>query len=769
MSRLSLNKILLLAITLLIAACSGTRHLPPGEKLYGGAKIKLVSSENIRNNKKQFINATVNAALRPRPNKRFLGMRLKLCFFMAAGESPKNKFTRWLKKQGEAPVLIKDISPNATAKIIDAALFNIGIFNSSTSYNTIKKKHTVQIIYSSIIHKPYTIDSISYNLRDSSIRDLIVAENKLSIIQTGSDYNLNQLKDERSRLDAILKNNGYFYFNPDYLLFNADTAGVGYSVHLTLSIKDSIPVNALIVYRIRNVFIDQAYSLNVTIKDSSIRTNTFQNIIFLGSEDEMLIRPKVIAQSVYLKQFEIYTRNNHNTTLNRIMSMGTYKFVQIKFSESDTLSRGFLDVTILMTPMPKHTFRAGIDLVSKSNNNLGPRINLSYLNRNAFKGAELLTVNLAGSFEAQIGGGSKNAFSYSINPQLELYFPRFIVPFKIKTRGMFIPKTRISLSFNYLKKVNYFDMRTFQFIYGFKWKQDRFSEHELNPVNVSITTIANKSADFTALLESNPFLKKSYEEQFISGGSYTFTFNEQILQDKRMQFYFQLSTEVAGNSFSLIKLIAGKKPSAEMPLKVVGAVYSQYAKLCVDGRGYYNLKNKDKLALRVFAGVAAPYWNATTLPYTKQFFSGGPNSIRAFHINSLGPGTYHQLNDNAGFLQLGGDIKIELNAEYRFTIYKFFKGAVFADAGNIWQLKSNPAMLGNPLSWSGLYKELAVGAGIGVRLDVSFFILRFDFATPLRKPWLENNHRWVFDQMMLGNSSWRKENLVLNVAIGYPF
>jgi outer membrane protein insertion porin family len=451
------------------------------------------------------------------------------------------------------------------------------------------------------------------------------------------------------------------------------------------------------------------------------------------------------------------------------MSMGTFKFVQVKLTDSDTLVSGFLDVTILMTPMPRHTFRTEIDLISKSNNNLGPRLNLSYLNRNTFKGAELLTINMAGSFEAQLGGAAKNSFSYSLNPHVELSFPRFLVPFKVSAKSMYIPKTRLLLSFNYLKKVNYFDMRTLQFIYGFKWKQDRVSEHELNPVSISYTSISNKSAEFTALLEGNPFLKKSYEEQFISGGSYSYTFNEQLLQEKTMQYYFQITTEVAGNSFSLVNLIAGKKPTAEHPLKVAGSIYSQYAKLCVDGRGYYNFRNKNKIALRVFAGVATPYWNSTTLPYTKQFFSGGPNSIRAFHINSVGPGIVHQEASNTGFLQLGGDVKIELNAEYRFTIYRFIKGAVFADAGNIWLLKSNPANTGNPISFTGLYKELAVGVGIGVRIDVSFFIVRFDLATPLRKPWMEENHRWVMDQMMLGNAAWRRENLILNVAIGYPF
>ena len=453
------------------------------------------------------------------------------------------------------------------------------------------------------------------------------------------------------------------------------------------------------------------------------------------------------------------------------MSMGNFKFVQIKFSDSDTTAPGYLDVNILMTTMPNHTFRAELDMVSKSNNFTGPRLNLSFLNRNTFSGAELLNLNMAGSFEAQLSGSNKNLFSYNLNPQVELTFPRFIVPFKIKrTNSIYIPKTRLSLSYNYLKRVDYFDMRTSQFIYGFKWKENIKKEHELNPINVSYTSLGNQSAAFTDLLASNPFLKKSYEEQFIAGGNYSFTYNEQVVPVKKMQYFLLATAETAGNVFSLAKLIGGEKPSSENPSKVVGSIYSQYAKLSIDARGYFNFSDKNKMAMRVFAGVAKPFGNSSILPYTKQFFSGGPNSLRAFQINSVGPGTNYQNSDNRGFLQLGGDIKLEMNGEYRFNIYRFFKGALFVDAGNVWLQKSNPANTGSPFLFSTFMNEIAVGTGVGLRIDVSFFILRFDLAMPLRKiPKPGDNFRWVTDQINFANSSWRSENLILNIAIGYPF
>ena len=752
---------------LLLAACSGTKYLPKSEKLYTGAIIKLETTDKIH---KHYIKTIAKTAVRPEPNKSYLGIRPKLWLYMATGEDPKTKFGKWLKNRGEAPVLISSVQPGITTAFIDAKLFNIGIFKSYSEFRIVEKNHTSKVIYTSHIHKPYTVKDLIYSVSDDSLSNIILTEKEKSLIKPGEDYNLDILKNERIRIDALLKNNGYFYFNPDYLLFKVDTSAVDRTISLKLTLKDSIPKNALVVYRINNVFIDQNYSLNEEVTAVTKDTLRYQNYVFLGKESEMNIRPTVILRSVYLKKNEIYSRQNHNITLNRLMSMGNFKFVQIKFSDSDTTAAGFLDVTILMTTMPDHSFRAELDIVSKSNNFTGPEMNLSILNRNTFKGAELLNLNMAGSFEAQFSGINKNLFSYSWNPQIELTFPRFIVPFNIKrTSNLYIPKTSLLLSYSYMKRVDYFDMRTFQFIYGFKWKENIRKEHELNPLNVSYTSISNQSAAFTELLDSNPFLKKSYEELFIAGGNYSFTYNEQTEKQKKIQFFLLATAETAGNVFSLAKLIGGDKPSSENPSKVIGSIYSQYVKFSIDARDYYNFTDKNKLAMRVFAGVGKPFGNSSVLPYTKQFFSGGPNSLRGFQINSVGPGTFYQNVDNRGFLQLGGEIKLETNVEYRFDIYRFIKGALFADAGNVWLLKSNPENTGSPFLFSRFMNEVAVGAGAGVRIDVSFFILRFDLAMPLRKPWLEENHRWVTNQINFANSSWRRENLVLNVAIGYPF
>lgn len=682
---------------------------------------------------------------------------------MSAGENPKGKIRQWMKNKGEAPVLLSDVKPSVTAAIIDAKLFNLGIFNSKTTYEIKEKEHTAKIIYTSHIHQPYQIKDYQIEIADSTLNRIIQSEKKDAVIKEGDVYRLENLQNERNRIDATLKDSGYFYFNPDYLIFEADTTNE--EMTLRLGLKTETPANALSTQRIGRITIDQHYSLdNVQISQD---TTVVGEVVFMSNKNKPVIRPEVILRAVYLKKDELYNRRDHNITLNRLMSMGNFKFVQIKFTDND--STGLLDVAILLTPLPINTFRAEMELVTKSNNYTGPRMNVSLLNRNTFGGSEQLKLNMAGSFEAQLNAINKGLFSYTFNPQLELTFPRLLVPFQLKpSHNIYTPQTRFAFAYNYIKRVNYFDMNSLLFSYGYKWKKNARITHELTPINISNTSLSNESDDFKALLLANPYLKKSYDEQFVAGGSYSFTYNDPSTTEKVAQHFIQLRAESAGGLFSLINSIGGNRPSPDHPASILGMVYSQFVRLDADARTYINIGNKDKLAMRFYAGAGKAFGNSASLPYSRQFFSGGPNSVRAFAINSLGPGDYQQ-QTTGGFLQTGGDIKIEMNAEYRFDIYSFLKGALFVDAGNVWLQASNPVNLGNPFRLNSFPGEMAVGSGIGLRLDVSFFVLRFDLATPLRKPWLPSADRWVVNEINPFKADWRRENLMLNIAIGYPF
>ncbi|MGZ4043888.1 MAG: translocation and assembly module lipoprotein TamL [Bacteroidia bacterium] len=765
--RILLNKLALFGI-LLMAACTGLKRLPPGEKLYTGAKIKLVHKGQIKHSKE--IASAAKSALRPQPNQTILGMRPKLWLYEYADKIKKKKLKEKMKNQGEEPVLASQVKPSETSKYIDAKLFNKGIFNATTNYKVIETKRTVKIIYTANIHSPYEINEVAYEIVNPKIDSLLNSGKKKTLLLKGDHYDLDVLKKERERLDGILKDNGYFFFHPDYFLFKADTIAPGKKINLTLTLKDETLPRSLQQFRISRVAINPDYSLENKEERDSSYSHRFEvdSVIFLKADTK--IKPWVILQNVSLRKHDLYSRKKHNSTLNRLMTMGTYKFVRIKLTPEDSANTNTLDMRILLTPLPKRTLRSEATMVSKSNDFVGPQVNVNYYNRNAFKGAELLNVSLGGSFETQISGKYKNLYSYSLNSKIEILFPRFVVPIPLNhPNNFYVPKTKLSLGYNYLRRIAYFDLRSFQFIYGFKWKESALKDHELNPVNINLVSVLNKTPAFNELLAANPFIQKSYNEQFIAGAWYSFLYNEQIMTNKKDQIYFNLIAETSGNSFSLVNQIRGVKINNQNPQKIAGIVYSQFGKLSADFRNYLNFKNS-KIATRLFAGIGKAYGNSSELPYVKQFFSGGANSVRAFPINSLGPGT-HSIETNGAnlFLQQGGDIKLESNIEYRFDIFKSFKGAIFADAGNVWLSKSNPAVNVDPFSFSEFYNEIAVGTGVGLRLDITFFVLRFDLATPLRKPWLPKNERWVIQKPMLNNASWRSDNLILNVAIGYPF
>jgi len=341
---------------LILTSCSGIKYLPPGEKLYAGAEIKLEYNENLKKKEKRLIEKVAETGIRPQPNKSYLGMRPRLWLYMVTGNNPNTWLGKWLRERGQAPVYLSSVKPGATAGIMDARLFNIGIFNVNTGFEVVEKKHSGKVIYTSYIHKPYTFGELTYAIADDSLKQAILSEKDKTLIKPGKNYNLDILRTERNRIDAVLKNKGYFYFSPDYLLFKADSSSTDRVVPFQLTLQDSIPNNALTVYSINNVFIDQDYTLNKEFSDKNEDTLHYHNYVLRGSKSYQLIRPRVILRSVYLRKGDNYSRQNHNITLNRLMSMGNFKFVQVKFADSDTA--GLLDVDILMTTMPGSTFRA---------------------------------------------------------------------------------------------------------------------------------------------------------------------------------------------------------------------------------------------------------------------------------------------------------------------------------------------------------------------------------------------------------------------------
>ena len=306
---------------------------------------------------------------------------------------------------------------------------------------------------------------------------------------------------------------------------------------------------------------------------------------------------------------------------------------------------------------------------------------------------------------------------------------------------------------------------------GYNWKRTEKISHLFRPIETSFTNLTETTQEFEDYLNENPTVRKSFEEQFIVGGSYTFMNSNFHFKSRKHVFYLSESVDFAGNLLSLITRITQKSwPSSENQQLIFGLPYSQFANLRSEFRYLLNVNKKSQVAWRFIGGVAMPYGNSTTIPYIRQYYVGGTNSIRAFIARSLGPGTYNSSDSlNNTYIDQAGDIKLETNIEYRFDIYKYFKGAVFADAGNIWLVNDDPQRPGGKFNMNTFYKEIAVGAGYGFRFDFKIIVLRIDLAFKLRKPYLPEGERWVFNSIDLGSKPWRRENILWNIAIGYPF
>lgn len=762
MSRYIVYSVLIL--TFGISGCSGLRYVPKEESLYAGASVKIVTVGNV-SKKTGNVKSEVTDVIRPKPNKKFLGMRSALWLYYVTGTPKKEKGLRsWLKnKFGEPPVYYSNIDVPLISKAIDARLFNTGFLDSYGQYEIKQKKKgkLTYVEYTVYLSEPYTIQSVTFPTGTDSLSKAIARMQKRSRVKVGDRYSLDVLREERERIDNFLKRRGYYYFRPDYLLFAMDTGYGGKKVQLSLTVKKDMPEKAALVYTLTEVNVFPDYKPGKDSSDAEVFVIDSINYY----KETRYIRPKPIVQSIFLKPGHIYNKRMHQVTLSRLNGLGVFKFINVTFSDKDTVSDGRLKVDVYLTPLPRKSLAFEVQMATKSNNFIGPGASFSIRNRNAFKGAELIVYSLRGSFETQYSGAYKGQFTYEINPRIELNVPR-LIPFKFNRKNPFVPKTKFGLEYAYLSRVGYFDMNTFKVDIGYKWKERLEIDHNLTLLNVNYYNIYNRTSQFDELINSNTLLRRRFEEQFLLGIAYSFFYNEQLrARPKRNMIYFNSNIEFAGNTLALFSgLITKRKVNSNDPSEVLGVRFAQFARFDFDIREYYRTSENTMLAARFIAGWGIPYGNSSTLPYAKQFFAGGAYSLRGFQANSVGPGSYAPPDSvrNVFYLQQGGEIKLELDVEFRFPIFKFLKGAFFVDAGNTWLNKANKDAPNGEFKWDRLIKEVALSTGAGIRLDLNFFVLRLDVGIPLRKPSLPENDRWIIKNLGFRDA-------VFNLAFGYPF
>ncbi|NDP27759.1 MAG: BamA/TamA family outer membrane protein [Flavobacterium sp.] len=745
--------------------CSNTKYIPEGDLLFTGSSVTVKDSV-LKKKERKALENELETLLRPKPNKKILGLRPKLLIYNLAGEPKKEKGIRyWLRtKVGEAPVLFSQVDLDYNVAVLRNFTENKGYFKTRVSADSTAKNKRATAEYTVWPKRQYKIKSVQFPVDSSDLGKSIAKTSRRTLLKEGNPYDLEVIKAERDRIDARLKEKGYYYFNPDYILAQVDSTKGDYEVNIKLKIKDETPDKAKIPYKINKIMVYPNFSIlkdSVTYKKEDI----VQYKDFTIIDSAHTFKPRVFDRALYFKKGDFYNRKNHNLSLNRFINLGTFNFVKNEFKLSDSL-KNTLDAYYYLTLLPKKYIRVEVLGKTNSASYTGTEINVNWNNRNVFRGAELLTVSVFGGADYQLSGENKGQNIFKLGTETSLTWPRLIIPFHIESAAEFVPRTKATLRYEFQNRTQLYSLNSFKTSFGYIWKNNIRKEHQLNVVDITYVSPNNVTPEYQQDIDADASLAKIIEKQLIFGPTYSYTFTNTMQKRKKNTFYFNGEVDLAGNITGLVKGANVKKGDT---IKIFDVPFSQYVKVSADFRHYLKLGKESQLASRIIVGAGYAYGNSTTLPTTKQFVVGGTNSIRAFRARSLGPGTFQApLTSNSYFPDQSADLKLEFNTEYRAKIYGLMKGALFVDAGNIWLLNADPNKPGAEIS-KDFMKQIAIGAGVGLRFDFSFLVLRTDLAFPIRKPYLPEGQRWVLDNLDFGSGSWRKENLILNIAIGYPF
>ncbi len=734
--------------------------------LYTGGSVKVKDSV-IKKKDRKALEKELEGLLRPKPNKQLLGLRPKLWFYNIAGQPKKEKgFRYWLRtKVGEEPVLFSKVDLDYNASVLRNFAENKGYFKTRVSADSTVRNKRATAEYIVVPKKRYIIKSVTFPDDSLPMSRIIGRSSRRSLLKVGNPYDLDVIKAERERIDARLKERGYYYFNPDYILAKVDSSKGDHEVKIRLVIKDDVPPKALTSYKIDKIFVYPNFSISKdSVKYKSEDIVQYKDFTIIDTA--RTFEPRVFDRTILFKKGDLYNRKDHNLTLNRFVNLGTFSFVKNEFKISDSLPKT-LDSYYYLTLLPKKFIRVEVLGKTNSASYTGSEINVNWNNRNLFRGAELLTVSVFGGADFQLSGANNGKNIYRLGTETSLTWPRFIVPFfPIQGSSEYIPRTKAALRYEYQNRTQLYALNSFKASFGYLWKENIRKEHQLNLLDVTYVSPNHVTQEYLDDIQKDEALGRIIEKQLIFGPTYSYTYTNTMQKRKKNTFYFNGELDLAGNITGLLSGANAKKNDTK---EIFDVPFSQYAKIKTDFRHYLKLSKESELASRVIVGLGLPYGNSTILPTSKQFVVGGTNSIRAFRARSLGPGSYlNTITTNNYLPDQSGDFKLEFSTEYRAKLFSIVRGAAFVDAGNIWLVNADPNKPGAEFS-KDFMKEIAVGAGVGLRFDVSFFILRTDLALPLRKPYLPEGERWVIKDIDFGSGAWRKDNLILNIAIGYPF
>ena len=761
------NTCILVCAVLSVAACSTTRRLGSDEVLYTGVKkIRIEPDSGV------VLSAAAESAVKEplsvAPNNPLYSpyIRTPLPIGLWAYNylyTPRQKgFKYWLfKRLAKQPVLISKVQPRLRTKVAEQVLENYGYFGSHAADSLLYRKHgrKAKVYYTLGIAPPWHYSKIAYPEVDSGMEHLMDSLRATSLLRVGAQYNMDSLTLERKRISQLLRNRGYYYFRPEYLEYLADTTSGLRQVDLRLNLKPNLPEVALKPYRVGGITVRLT-----NIKPGPTDTLRLPNATVIAQRP-MKIRPRILSGALTLRSGQLFTVDAQNRTQTDLNKLGIFRSVNLSVTPLDSL-RGSDTLDVAIDAQFDYPLEAALetDVTSKSNSFIGPGITFKVSNNNLFRGGEILSLRLNGNYEWETGnknsGGAKtsllNSYEFGLNATLNvqrLLLPRFI------TKGSRYPSsTSFQLGVDLMNRPKFFQLISFSGSIGYNFQTSPYSYHSLSLLKLSYNNLLHTTESFDQTMDENPAIALSFRDQFIPAMSYSYTYDRTY---RRNRFFWQNTVTSAGNLLYAIWEACGQHGTK----RLFNNQFSQFIKDVNEVKFYQKLGDKNNwLAYRFLVGAGYAYGNSSVMPYSEQFYIGGANSIRAFTIRSIGPGSYHPAqNDRNSYLDQTGDFKLEANVEFRFGIMGRLGGAVFLDAGNIWLLKNDPNRPGGVLKWRGFFNEIALGTGFGLRYDISYLVLRADLGIALHTPYPNPDKPGYY------NISKFKDGLGFHVAIGYPF
>ncbi len=753
---------LLLAV-LIVGSCSSTSSVPEGDQLYIGLN-PIEYKEYEKNDHFYAVQEEVEAALATAPNGAFFGssyhrtIPYKLWIWNNFSNS-ETKLGKWIAKTfGSAPVLMSWVNPELRTSVAQSVLRKHGYLGGTVSYMVEQQKNPkkAKIAYTVNMNELSTVDTLEYvnfpSLSDSLIR-LHVDEAR---IKPGDPFDVSALDAERSRLSTLFRNNGFYYYQPSYASYLADTLAVPGKVHLRLQLADNIPAAASHKWYIGKMKVNIMKQSMEQLRD----TFTYRRLTLAFNGKKPPIRARLLLRHLRLLPKQQFSYDAYMESADRLSNSGQYSSVQFAFTPQDTTALcDTLDMTVSCVLNKPYEAYVETNYSNKINGRTGPEIVVGFKKKNAFRGGEVIDLNLHGAYEWQTNGQGSDYNSYEYGTDLSVSFPRMIVPFLKPYRYYNTPTTTVRASTNVVKRPGYFKMHTASGDWTYKWQPTDRKKHEFSPLTIKYQHLTYATHKFDSIMYATPYLYATMQDIFIPKMIYSFTYTSP--KKYRNPIYWNITASEAGNILSLGYMAAGKKWGDEGKEMFKNA-YAQFFKIESDFTKTWATGLKSQLVGHINVGLVYSYGNMKATPYSEQFYVGGANSIRAFPVRSVGPGSYYTDVARLSYLDQTGDMKFLANLEYRFNLFGNLYGAAFIDAGNVWGLKDDGYRSGARFKLKNIAKEMALGTGVGVRYDLEFLILRLDWGVGLHMP---------YDTGKSGYYNIRrfKDSHSLHLAVGYPF